>query len=87
MAKGKGKSVSNGPRRAHGPKRHMFREYKPMTHYFAKAGVLSKYNDYESFCLACADRGKKKSTYDEFVAFAVMPREKQRAYFASIGKK
>lgn len=42
MAKGKGKGGSGGPRKAHGPKKHLFKEYKPMIHVFAQAGLLKK---------------------------------------------
>jgi hypothetical protein len=49
MAKGKGKKVSSGgPHKKHGPKRHMFRWAGAMKHEFAKSGLLSKYNDFES---------------------------------------
>ena len=60
MAKGKGKKVSSGgPHKKHGPKRHLFRDYKPMIKAFADAGLLSKYDNYESWVLACQARGKR----------------------------
>ena len=87
MAKGKGKGGSSGgPRKSHGPKRHMFKGYKPMIHSFAKTGLLSKYYDYESFVLACTARGKKNPSRQEFIEFSCLPRDKQKEYFANLRK-
>lgn len=88
MAKGKGGSKSSGgPHKSHGPKRHLFKEFKPMVHLFAKAGLLSKYNNYESFCLACSARGKRNPTRKDFSEFVGLSREKQKEYFASLSSK
>jgi hypothetical protein len=49
MAKGKGKKVaSSGPKKNHGPKKKMFHCWtSTMRMHLAKAGLLSKYNNYE----------------------------------------
>jgi hypothetical protein len=87
MAKGKGKGGSSGgPRKSHGPKRKLFKEFKPMIKAFADAGLLDKYHNYESFCLACNTRGKKNPTRREFTEFTYLTREKQNEYFKSISK-
>lgn len=87
MAKGKGKGGSSGgPRKSHGPKRKLFKEFKPMIKAFADAGLLTKYNNYESFCLACNARGKRNPTRREFTEFTYLTREQQKEYFKSISK-
>ena len=90
MAKGKGKKVASSGstlRKAHkGPKRHLFKEYKPMIAAFAKAGILSKYYNYESWQLAMAARGCRKADYGEFSRFVVMSLEDKKAYFANLKK-
>ena len=87
MAKGKGKGGSSGgPRKSHGPKRKLFKEFKPMIKAFADAGLLDKYHNYESFCLACNARGKRNPTRREFTEFTYLTREKQKEYFESISK-
>ena len=87
MAKGKGKKVSSGgPHKKHGPKRHLFKEYKPMIHVIAKTGLLSKYYNYESFVLACNARGKRNASKEEFNTFASLPREQQKEYFKNLSK-
>jgi hypothetical protein len=87
MAKGKGKKVSSGgPHKKHGPKRHMFRWAGPMKEAFAKAGILTKYHDYESWQLAMAARGIKKADRAEFNRFVVLSMEEKKAYFANLKK-
>lgn len=87
MAKGKGGSkASAGPHKKHGPKRKLFKEYKPMIKAFADAGLLTKYNNYESFCLACNARGKRNPTRREFTEFTYLTKEKQKEYFATLSK-
>ena len=47
-------------RKNHGPKRHLHAGYKPMVWQLSQCnGLLNKYNNYESFCIACSDRGVK----------------------------
>lgn len=56
-------------RKNHGPKRRMFKDYKPLTHDFARSGILSKYYNYESFAQAMAARGIRtniKEMWSEF---------------------
>ena len=87
MAKGKGKgSSSGGPRKSHGPKRHLFKEYKPMIKAFADAGLLDKYHNYESFVLACNAKGKRNATKQEFNSFVCLSMEDKKKYFKSITK-
>lgn len=87
MAKGKGKkAIGGGAHRAHGPKRHLHTWCGAMKGDFAKAGVLSKYNDYESWQLAMAARGVRKADYVEFCKFAVMSLEDKKAYLANLKK-
>ena len=88
MAKGKKKSGSSGgPHKKHGPKRHLFKEYKPMIHVIAKTGLLSKYSNYESFVLACSARGKRNPSKQEFMEFTLLTREQQTEYFKSLSNK
>lgn len=87
MAKGKGKkSASTGPHKKHGPKRHLFKEYKPMIKAMADAGLLSKYDNYESWVLACQARGKRNVTKRDFNEFVVLPLEEKKAYFRNLKK-
>lgn len=87
MAKGKGKGGSSGgPHKKHGPKRHLFKEFKPMIKAFADAGLLDKYHNYESFCLACNARGKRNPTRQEFNEFRLLAADKQKEYFKAIAK-
>ena len=66
MGKSK-KGVSHaGPHKKHGPKRHLFKEYKPMIKAFADAGVLDKYHNLESFILACQSKGLKHGSKEEW---------------------
>lgn len=88
MAKGKGKRVSSGgPHKKHGPKRHLFKEYKPMIKAMADAGLLTKYNDFESWSLAMAARGNRKADYDEYIKFSVLSLEEKKAYFKNASHK
>jgi len=87
MAKGKGKGASSsGPHKKHGPKRHLFKEYKPMVKAMADAGLLSKYHNFESWQLAMAARGCKKADRAEFNRFVILSMEEKKAYFANLKK-
>lgn len=87
MAKGKGKKVSSGgPRKPHGPKKHLHKDYKPMIKAFADCGLLTKFNDYESWCIACNARGKRITTKEEFKDFSALSLEKKKEYFKSLRK-
>lgn len=85
MAKPK-RGGSGGPHKNHGPKKHLFKEYKPMIHVFAKAGLLGKYYNEESFLMAVAARTKGKATHAEWEAFKCLPLEQKKAYFENLKK-
>ena len=87
MAKGKGKGgASSGPHKKHGPKRHLFKEFKPMVKAYADAGLLSKYYNYESWSQACAAKGKRNATRSDFNSFVNLPMEEKKKYFESMMK-
>ena len=73
MAKGKGKGGSGGPHKAHGPKKHLFKEFKPMIHVFAQAGLLTKYSNFESWQMACTARGLKNPDRGLWQEFCKLP--------------
>lgn len=83
----KGKSSSSGPAKNHGPKRKMFKEFKPMIRVFAQAGLLNKYHNYESWILSCNALGKRNSTREEFQSFLKMSRADQDAFFDNLRNK
>lgn len=84
MAKPK-RGSSSGPHKSHGPKRHIFHELKPLLKQIADAGLLNKYNCYESWCLACNARGKKDTTKSEFNRFVLLKTKAEKDnYFSSI---
>jgi len=88
MAKGKGgRTSASGPRRVHGPKRHMHAWCGAMKKLFADAGLLDKYHDYESWLLAMAARGCKKADKSEFDRFFALSMEEKKAYFDNAAKK
>lgn len=68
----------------HGPKRHLFKEFKPMTHVIAQAGLLNKYNNYESFTLSCGARGVKVGMEEMWEEFKILPHDKQNEYLKNI---
>ena len=88
MAKGKGnkKGASSGPRRVHGPKRHLHKDYKPkaLVMEFGKLGLLNKYQDFESWQLACAAKGKKNVSKAEFDKFSGLSITDKKEYFKSL---
>ena len=59
-------------RKNHGPKRHLHAGFKPLVHEFGRDGVLTKYGDYESFCLACAARGVKNFLKELWADFTLI---------------
>lgn len=88
MAKGKGKGgSSSGPRKSHGPKRKLFKDYKPLIKAFADAGLLNKYNNYESWVLSCNAHGKKNASFSEFKAFSMLTMEEKKNFFKSLSKQ
>ena len=60
-------------RKNHGPKRHLFKEFKPMVHIFAATGILSKYYNYESFVQACGARGVRTALSEMWMDYSVLP--------------
>ena len=86
MAKPK-RGSSGGPKKAHGPKKHLFRALKPMVHTLSSDGNLNKYYSYESWCLACTARGKKDISKSEFNKFVMLKTCKEKdAYYKSLRK-
>lgn len=85
MAKGKRKGGSSGgPHKNHGPKKHLFKEYKPMVHIFAQTGILSKYYNYESWAMACNAKGKKQTPHSEFQEFLRLKPEEKKLFFKEL---
>ena len=66
MGKSKKGTSHAGPHKKHGPKRHMFKEYKPMIYAISKSNILDKYHNFESFMLSCQARGLKVGGMDEW---------------------
>ena len=64
MAKGKGKKVSSGgPHKKHGPKKKMWHCWSStMRMHFAKAGLLKKEHNFESWQQACQAKGARNIT-------------------------
>jgi hypothetical protein len=72
-------------RKEHGPKRHLFNDYKPLEWDLGQLGLLSKYHNFESFKLACMARGCKNPTKEMWLKFsALKTREEQDNWFADI---
>lgn len=89
MAKGKGKKVaSSGPKKMHkGPKRKLFHEWSSTIRmHLAKAGLLSKYNNYESWSIAVQARGRRDTSRNDFNEFVKLSREEKENYFKNIKK-
>jgi hypothetical protein len=81
MAKPKRSGSSSGLRKNHGPKRHLFKDYKPMVHVFGKSGILTKYSNRESFNLSCQARGIKNPTKEMWDKFCILPIVKAKDEF------
>ena len=80
MAKGKGKAKtgSAGPHKKHGPKKKMFHKYsKTMRMEMARCGMLTKYNDRESFEASCTARGVKNITNELWNDFRKLETKEQ----------
>ena len=88
MAKGKGKGgASSGPRKSHGPKKKLFHCWtSTMRMHLAKAGLLSKYYNFESWQQACQAKGKRNVTKAEFEEFSKLDKEAKDKYFAELNK-
>lgn len=70
--------VKQKQRKNHGPKRHMFKNYKPLVHDFARTGILSKYYNYESFAQAMAARGIRTNIKEMWTEFFKLPSHKDK---------
>lgn len=81
MGKPKRSSGGSGLRKNHGPKRHLFKDYKPMVHVFGKVGVLNKYSNQESFNLSCQARGVKNPTKEMWSQFSALKTIKEKDQF------
>ncbi len=89
MEKGKGgkKVSSGGPHKKHGPKKKMWHCWSStMRLHFARAGLLDKYHNFESWQQAVQAKGKRNATEAEFKEFVKLSDEEKKAYFASITK-
>lgn len=87
MAKGKGgkRAASAGPKKMHGPKKKMWHCWSStMRMHFAKAGLLTKFNNYESWQQACQAKGKRNTTPADFNEFCKLDKEAKVAYFANL---
>ena len=87
MAKGKGgkRSVSAGPKKSHGPKKKMWHCWSStMRMHFAKAGLLTKFNNFESWQQACQAKGNRNATHAEFNEFVKLDHAKKVEWFANL---
>lgn len=87
MAKGKGgkRSVSTGPKKMHGPKKKMFHCWSSTIRLqLAKAGLLKKENNYESWQQAAQAKGKRNATIHEFNEYVKLDKDKQKVYFENL---
>lgn len=73
-------------RKNHGPKRKMFHCWDSTTRIaFAKAGILTKYHNFESFAQYCAKKNVRSSVEDlwyDFIKLDTM--EEKNQYFKDI---
>ena len=88
MAKGKGKKVSSGgPHKKHGPKKKMWHCWSStMRMHFAKAGLLKKEYNFESWQQACQAKGARNTTKADFDAYCRLSPEEKKAYFNNLHK-
>lgn len=88
MAKGKGKKVaSGGPHKKHGPKTRRFHAWtSTIRKQLADAGLLTKYVNYEAWQQACQAKGKRETSYNDFLKFVILSKEEKDAYFKELKK-
>ena len=89
MAKGKGgkRTVSAGPKKKHGPKKKLHHCWSSTIRLaLAKAGLLSKYNNFESWQQACQAKGKRDATKANFNEFVKLDKEAKDKYFEELNK-
>lgn len=73
-------------RKNHGPKRKLFHDWDSTTRLaLAKAGLLSKYSNYQSFALSLNARGIKKDVEKYWKDFCLLPNlEARKAFFKNL---
>lgn len=71
-------------RKNHGPKRHLFKEYKPMVHVFAQSGLLDKYHNFESFTISCGAKGVRSNVAALWDEFRYLPYDQQKEFFKNL---
>ena len=76
--------VKQKQRKNHGPKRHMFKDFKPMIAVFAQTGILSKFYNYESFVQALAVRGVRSMTQELWADFVLLSHSEKRVFLRDI---
>ena len=90
MAKGKGGKAAPAAakqRKNHGPKRKMHHCWSStMRMHFAKAGLLDKYHNYESWQQACQAKGKRNTTINDWNEFVKLDDEAKKVYFENLNK-
>ena len=57
-----------------------------MRKHFADAGLLSKYNNFESWQQACQAKGKRDATLANFNEFVKLDKEAKDKYFEDLNK-
>jgi len=88
VAKGKGGSKSSGgPHKKHGPKKKMFHCWDSTTRlHLAKAGLLRKYNNKESFEQCITAKGVRNNTDDLWNEFIKLNEIDKKTWFKQIKK-
>lgn len=76
--------VKQKQRKNHGPKKHMFKDFKPMVVAFARTGILSKFYNYESFVQSLAFRGVRSMTRELWADFSVLSYEAKKEFLKNI---
>lgn len=88
MAQRRGGSIAapakQKSRKNHGPKKHMFKDFKPMVAAFARAGVLSKFYNYESFVQSLTSQGVRSMTKELWADFSILPYEAKKEFLKNI---
>ena len=70
----------------HGPKRHQFRAYTKCGRASMPRGLLNKYWDYESFCMALAGHGVTHDFAARWKAYSVLPFAQRKQYWADLNR-
>ena len=88
MAKGKGKkSSSGGPHKKHGPKKKMWHCWdSTMRLHFAKAGLLTKYHNRESFDQSMTAKGIRTDIASLWAEFIALSDDDKKEWFKTVKK-